>query len=240
MRWAGRPVRRKKAATAGSRVGKKKSDTRWLDANGVEWDSRLESEVYESAKLANAPVRKCSQGIRPGEPGSDSFDYWHQTARRGYCRTCGGTDVGQSRTFTPDLLHDPALSSSGPGNEVHSAGRSERYYIDVKGYMRANKRALLRAFVKARPDIALRLLFQRDYKLSKTATITSWCRKTLRVPYVLWTGTYPSPQDWIMPYEPKGSKKTKKGVARSATAGATDYALRRERGEDTQAGDYPK
>lgn len=100
------------------------------------------------------------------------------------------------------------------------------YYIDVKGYMRANKRSLLRSFCKARPDIALRILLQRDYPLSKTATIAQWLNKTVRIPYTIFTGRYPSETDWIMPYEPKTSQKAKsrnkKGIPRAPAARVSD------------------
>jgi hypothetical protein len=199
----------KKIPTLGTRVGHKRSDMRWLAPDGVEWSSKFEYEVYAAAKLAGVRVRKCQRG-KPGESGSDTFEYGHSPGRGLKCRVCGSDQVSQSRSYTPDLLHDPEVLPA-RSEQVYSPGRSEHYYVDVKGYMRANKRSLLRSFCKARQDIALRVILQRDYRLSKTATISQWLSKTLRVPYVLWAGRWPASQDWIMPNEPKASKKAKKG-----------------------------
>ena len=209
MPSARKPKRGISVPTLGTRVGKKRSDMRWLDPDGVEWDSRLEYEVYAAAKLAGVCVRKCQRG-KPGESGSDTFEYGHSPGRGLKCRVCGSDQVSQSRTYTPDILHYSEVLPAG-SEQVYSPGRSDNYYVDVKGYMRANKRSLLRSFCKARPDIALRVILQRDYRLSKTATISQWLSKTLRVPYAIWNGRWPTTSDWIMPNEPKVSKKAKKG-----------------------------
>jgi hypothetical protein len=194
------PRKAKKPVLAGHKVGTKRSDLRWIDHEGTEWASKFEAEVYHSAKLANAPVRKCIKG-KPDAPNSDTYSFWDSSNRRSKCRACGSSEVGQLRSYTPDLVWDPALLSKGSADEDHKGSSPQRYLVDVKGYLRAGKRSILRAFKKARPDADLRFIFQRDYRISKTATITSWCTKSLKAPYVVWDGRYPSAASWIMPQE---------------------------------------
>lgn len=206
---------KKKPATAGHRVGTKRSDLRWQSPNGELWDSRLEAEIYESAKADKIPVRRCLKGL-PGKPDSDTLEYWSAGTGRLSCRACGSADVGQLRRYTADLVLGTRVLPTGSGDEVHTPDSAGRCYIDIKGFVRSNKRSLLRAFHKARPEIDLRLILERDYKISKTSSFAQWCNRTLRVPYVLWNGHFPSSTDWIMPHESKirkAAKKSPKGLA---------------------------
>jgi hypothetical protein len=68
------------------------------------------------------------------------------------------------------------------------------YYIEAKGYIRAERRRLLRAFRNARQDIDLRLVVERDYKVTAKLTIVQWARKYLKCPAVVWDGKLP--EEW--------------------------------------------
>jgi len=95
------------------------------------------------------------------------------------CQSC---EVAQRRTYTPDLFLTRADSGL-PG-----------YYIEAKGYIRGPRRSLLRAFRATRPEIALRLIVQKDYNVTKNMTIVQWAQKYLKVPVIVWTGDLPN--DW--------------------------------------------
>jgi len=107
----------------------------------------------------------------------------------GKCGDCGSTEVGQQRTYTPDLYVDPD----------HTKRKTIGYYIEAKGYLRAKERALLRAFYKAHPDSAVRFLLQRDFPsgakskvTGKRSSITQWFRKFLPNAKVeIWNGQPP-------------------------------------------------
>lgn len=104
------------------------------------------------------------------------------------CSGCGATQVVKRRTYTPDL-HSP--EAHGRDDRVYShAG----FYIEVKGYLRADQRSLLRAFCKARPDIDLRIVFQRDFKIGAT-TAVAWVTKFLKRPVCVWKGRLPD--EWV-------------------------------------------
>jgi hypothetical protein len=92
--------------------------------------------------------------------------------------------VVQEHIYTPDLFNVP---------NVPGASDSSGYYIEAKGYLRAEGRSLLRSFRKSRPDIDLRLVVERDYKVGK-GSLTSWASKYLKVPVHVWDGSLP--KDW--------------------------------------------
>lgn len=160
---------------------------RWIAPDGAVWDSKFEYEVYKAAKDAKLPVYRAVKGTPDGAE-SDTVAYW-DSLRVGSCRACGSSDVGKLRSYTPDILHSPGVSRKRPQDQ--SEERRTSSYIDVKGYLRADKRRLLRALVKARKDINLRILLQRDFTLSRTATASSWIRKMLKIPYAIWDGKWP-------------------------------------------------
>lgn len=181
-----------KPATLGHRGGTKRRDMRWISPNGEVFDSKYEYEVYTAAKQALLPVRRTTKG-GADTPGSDTLSYWHPV-RGGSCRSCGGADTGTLRSYTADILYDTDLLPARSESEK-SKGERSRYYVDAKGYLRANKRSLLRSLVKARKDIDLRFILQRDFKVSPTSNASAWIRRYLKAPYAIWDGKWPT--EWI-------------------------------------------
>ena len=102
----------------------------------------------------------------------------------GVCPKCGSREVAQEHRYTPDLF----VSTAGRVGEAATANAG--YYIEVKGYLRAERRSLLRAFRKAWPKSDLRLVVYRDYKVGKS-TLTGWATKFLKVPVHVWDGKVP-------------------------------------------------
>lgn len=142
----------------GTKVGTKRSDRRWLSPSGEEFDSRFEYEVYEIFDKSTA-VRRTTKG--------DTLAYT-SPIRNGSCISCGGTDVGQQRHYTPDLF---AI----PGDSKHKA---VGYYVEVKGYLRPRERSLFRSIYKVHKNVDLRFLFASDFKASGTkGRITDWFKK---------------------------------------------------------------
>ncbi len=163
----------------GKRVGTKRRDMRWQAPDGTVWASRFEYGVFLAHASAGIPVRKCDE--------SDCVRYT-RPVRNAACGECGSARVATTHTYTPDLSVDPeehrkrkALDDDGP------------YVIECKGYLRADRRSLLRALCKERPDLPLRFIVERDYKVSRSLSITGWIRKFLKKPAVVWDG---NPPDW--------------------------------------------
>jgi len=102
--------------------------------------------------------------------------------RGGRCQKCDSDSVAQEHVYTPDLYVDSKPRPDGKENE------SSGYYIESKGYLRGSRRALLRHFRKARADVDLRLVIQRDYKVGK-GTLVSWAEKYLKVKVLVWKGS---------------------------------------------------
>jgi hypothetical protein len=148
---------------------------RWLDPYGNVWASRFEYAVYEALRAHEHNIRRCTV--------EDSMAYV-SAVTGGRCADCGGSNVLTDRRYTPDFRVVP----SGAIGEVH-------YFIEAKGYLRAERRALLRAFRKARPDVDLRFLVQRDYRVTSKTTITQWVTKYMKCPVAVWTGNLP--KDWV-------------------------------------------
>jgi len=168
--------RKVKPAIAGSRVGTKRSDTRW-EAEGEIWASRFEYLVYRALKDAGHDVRKTVP--------EDSMVY-HHPVKNGRCTECGSAACVTERRYTPDLYVRPARSQE-------ASSKHGGYFVEAKGYLRADKRSLLRSLRKARPDVDLRLLVQRDYKVGR-GSLVSWAQKYLKVPVAVWDGNLP--EDW--------------------------------------------
>ena len=167
--------RKKKAATAvaGMRVGKKRSDMRWMDPEGEIWASKFEYGVYAALKSSGVSVRRCGK--------SDSLSYQSKVTS-GRCQTCSSTDVVTERTYTPDLFVVP-----------HNRDPEDGYYVEAKGYLRSERRTLLRSFRKTRPTTRLRMVVMRDYPVGK-GTLTEWVTKYLKIPVHIWNGKLP--EDW--------------------------------------------
>lgn len=167
-------------------MGTERKDHRWLSADGQEWDSRFEAQVYEGIhKSGQAKVERTTKG-KPGE--SDTLLYT-VPVRDATCSACGASQVSKRRNYTPDLrLPDAPARDNGVFSHTG-------FYVEVKGYLRANERSLLRAFCKARPDIDLRFVFQRDFRIG-AGTAISWVTKFLKRPACVWTGRLPD--EWLV------------------------------------------
>lgn len=168
---------KKISSTPGERVGSKKSDMRWRDTSGVVWSSRFEYEVYIALLAGGVDVRKTTE--------SDQLLFSDRLTGC-VCGACGATEIVKPRRYTPDLY----VSPQGSGG---SAGNGAGYYIEAKGYIRSERRRILRSFRQARPDINLRVIIQRDYKVGKS-TLAGWVTKYMKIPVTVWNGTIP--EDW--------------------------------------------
>lgn len=165
----------------GSRVGTKRSDFRWLDADGTVWASKFEYTVYKALKDAGVNVRKTTE--------EDSVPY-QSTFTHAYCAGCQSTNVVQDRTFTPDLF---VVLQAQPGrSELHGQG----YSAEVKGYLRADRRKLLRDLRRAKPLHDLRFIIERDYKVTAKLSLSQWITKYLKCPVITWKGIESVPSDW--------------------------------------------
>lgn len=187
------PRKPKRIPTAGRRVGTKRRDMRWESPDGALWDSRFEYEVHDGFQrsASRGKVRRTEQG------GRDTFSY-SVPVRNATCDSCGQAKVSKHRHLTPDLFHD--------GTDAN--GHKGSYFIETKGYLRAAERSLLRAFCKARQDVSLRILYQRDFPVSKSLTITQWTAKFLKIPFAVWPGNADALR-WVMPVKAKAKRKKK-------------------------------
>lgn len=165
----------KRPVTPGTRLGSKRRDMRWQDPEGNVWASRFEYEVYLGVKASGRTVRRTTP--------EDSMAYT-SSIKGGVCTECLSRAVAQEHRYTPDLYVDTSgrIGTEATGN----AG----YYLEAKGYLRSERRSLLRAFRKARPDCDLRLVVQSDYRVGK-GSLTSWAEKYLKVKVHVWNGTLP-------------------------------------------------
>lgn len=168
---------KKISSTPGERVGTKKSDMRWRDTSGVVWSSRFEYEVYIALLAGGVDVRKTTE--------SDQLLFSDRLTGC-VCGACGATEIVKHRRYTPDLY----VSSQGSGG---STDDSTGYYIEAKGYIRSERRRILRSFRQARPDVNLRVIIQRDYKVGKS-TLAGWVTKYMKIPVAVWSGSLP--EDW--------------------------------------------
>lgn len=140
---------------------------RWQAPDGVVWASRFEYEVFlYFQELTNGRARRTEE--------SDSLRYTTPVVG-GICTVCDSRAVAQERTYTPDIYILP-----------DDEGQSNGYYIEAKGYLRADRRSLLRAVRKARPDVDLRLVVYRDYKVTAKHTLVSWAKQYLKLPVMVW------------------------------------------------------
>ena len=157
----------------GHRVGTKKRDMRWQSPDGVIWGSRFEYEAYLDLKNQGVNVRKTTE--------EDTFEYAEHIGS-GRCLSCGSTSVIKPRTYTPDIVANPDRPD-------------RRYYVEAKGYLRAESRSLIRAFHNSRPDVPLRFIIQRDYRVSTTLSFVQWIERYLKGVKVHVYG-HKLPEDW--------------------------------------------
>jgi hypothetical protein len=158
---------------------------RWLAEDGTQWASRFEYAVFKTLKDKGYNVFKTGIEDRMG---------YTDAVVNGECTQCGSSACVTRRNYTPDLL------VGSPGASVEFArctalssrpARHQCYYIEAKGYLRADRRSLLRSFRKAWPALDFRLVVQRDYKVTKSLTITEWAVKFLKCQVHVWDGDLP-------------------------------------------------
>lgn len=166
------------------KIGTKRSDRRFRAPDGSEWDSRFEWQVYDALRKQGADVARVRKGS------GHTFPYSH-AVRDASCLACGSDSVGKRRSYTPDLLVD------GAGADSVAAAPAGAYYVELKGYLRSEERGLLRALCKARTDLDLRFIFQRDWFVSKKSglKVTDWVKKFLKKPAAVWSGKLPNWED---------------------------------------------
>jgi hypothetical protein len=160
---------------------------RFRAPDGSEWDSKFEWQVYDVYLRDPVSGRKIRRTVK----GSGDTLAYTVPVRNATCDSCGQAKVSKHRSYTPDIFHD------GAGD----AGLKGSYLIETKGYLRAAERSLLRAFCKARPDIDLRIIYQRDFPVNKGLSITQWTAKYLKIPYAVWRGSVVT--EWQMPKRKK-------------------------------------
>lgn len=92
----------------------------------------------------------------------------------------------QDRIYTPDLFVIP------------EGGRErDGYYIEAKGYFRAEKRKLFRCMRNDRPDIDLRVILEANHWVTKgKSKLTDYFARYLKTtPVHVWDGGIPG--DWL-------------------------------------------
>lgn len=162
--------KRTKPSTQGARVGTHKRDMRWQDPTGQVWDSRYEYELYTHLKAKGLYVQPTGE--------QDSFLYT-SPVRSAVCTVCGSDRVAKNRSYTPDLF----VSTKDVGGVSRDPSG---YYVEAKGYLRKDRRALLRYFRKAQPNVDLRLVVQADNRATKQLRVVEWAQKYLKIPVAVW------------------------------------------------------
>ncbi len=142
--------------TTGRRKGVKRSDRRWIDPEGGEWDSKFEWLVYEGLRGNGDRVRRCGPG--------DTIAY-KSSVKQGRCLECSSDKVVQERTYTADLFMVRDNSSTTPSN-------GGGYLIECKGYFPGPKRKLLRDLSKQLQGVSLRIIFESNRPLRGTKKTT--------------------------------------------------------------------
>lgn len=178
---------RKRFSCAGvvpGRIGTKRSDWRFRAPDGSEWDSKFEWQVFDALTKQGHRIRRCERGL------ADSVPYT-QRILNAACGACGSDAVGKRRSYTADFLHDPERKESQRETD------DGRFLVELKGYLRADERGLLRALCKARPDLRLVFIFQRDFTVSRRSGLkaTDWVEKYLKKPAIVWKGKIPN--EWL-------------------------------------------
>jgi len=140
--------------TSGRRKGVKRSDRRWIDADGGEWDSKFEWRVYNGLRDHGNRIRRCDE--------RDAIAY-NTSVRQGRCLECKSNAVIQERIYTADLF----MVSERDGGATGGG-----YLVECKGYFPGTKRALFRAISKQLQGIGLRIIFESNRQLKGTKNMT--------------------------------------------------------------------
>jgi len=160
----------------GRKIGTKRRDMRWLAPDNTEWDSKLEYAVFLAYKAAGINVRRATEEDRL---------FYTSPIRNGACTECDSCKVVQRHSYLPDF------SVSSEDDRQRGGLQAASHLVEVKGYLRAEQRSLLRSLRKARPDVDLRFIFERDYHVTSKLSVTEWAKKYLRVRATVWNGTVP-------------------------------------------------
>ncbi len=144
----------------GKRVGTKKSDRRWVDDNGEEWDSRFESEVYRSLARDGHRIRRADK--------SDTVVYY-TPVKQGRCLECDSNRVVQERTYTSDIfvVGEPKKDPfNGPA------------FVESKGKFLGPKRELFKHLSRQWAGPPLFIVFQNSRKLpGLKSNGVEWCHR---------------------------------------------------------------
>jgi len=168
---------------SGTRVGTKRSDRRWLAADGSIWASKFEWQVYDALvrHFASSPgtsVERC---------GPDCTLGYHSSVKNGRCLECGTVCVVQERTYTPDIRIVRTSES----------GEKRCTYIEAKGYFEGGKRSLFRQVLKSHQGVDIRLVAERDHWVTKGKTkLSDWARR-FKVKFHLWDKGKLLESDWL-------------------------------------------
>lgn len=149
-----------------------------MSPDGTVWASKFEWEVYDAlSRHRGAFVRKCT--------GSDTISYIEPRPNV-TCVACGSSECVQARTYTPDIFYIPKAAAPNGGG----------YFIEAKGYFRAEKRMLFRHLVNSNPDYDLRVVLSANNWVTKGKTrISDYFDRYMKdTPYHIWDGDIP--EDW--------------------------------------------
>ncbi len=132
---------------------------RHTSADGRKWDSKFEW------RMANW----CDNNGVTYDAQPRSFSYTTPVVN-GTCMDCSSTEIVKQRSYTPDFL-------------LHGSD----FYVEAKGYLKPEARALLQYFIKSRRDIPIRFVFQSNQKLplKRTPRYLDWA-KSVGCEAIIW------------------------------------------------------
>jgi len=111
---------------------------RWVTPAGVEVKSGLELKIATSLE---------EQGI---EYGYETVKFaWYDKYPRALCSDCGGSEIYQKRSYTPDFIF--------PNGVI----------VESKGRLTRRDRKIITGVRTANPEIDLRLVFDKDNRINK-------------------------------------------------------------------------
>lgn len=133
------------------------------------------SRPLHASKLEDTIIKDLEERGVKFEYEPETFDYV-RVVRGATCSKCGGTDAHVRRRYTPDL-------------------KIGTLYVEIKGKLDSSTRSRMEDFHKARPEIDLRFLFQRDNWITPKhkSKYSDWCDK-VGVKYHVGTSV---PEDWV-------------------------------------------